>query len=211
MSIDPRCKICRRGNVKLFLKGEKCFSQKCLMIRKPYVPGQKGKRPSRKAGSEYGRELKEKQKLRNWYNLRERQFSNYVKKALEARSRTENADTLLIKSLENRLDNVIFRLGFAPSRSAGKQMVSHGHFLINGKSINVPSYKVKKGDIISVKSRSVSKTIFQNVLPSLKKYKAPNWLKLDAEKITGQVIGEPDLVEAAPPADLLAIFEYYSR
>lgn len=208
--INSKCKICRRLGVKLFLKGEKCLSPKCPMVRKPYPPGQKGKRKL-KALSEYGKELKEKQKLKNWYNLRENQFRKYVKETLAKRGKVEDATSLLIKTLESRLDNVVFRLGFASSRSQARQLVSHSHFLVNGKVINIPAYQVKKGDKIIIQAAARKKNIFQNLPTLLKKYKAPAWLELNIEKLEGKVIGEPSLEEAAPPVEISAIFEYYSR
>lgn len=128
-----KCKICRRAGVKLFLRGERCFSTKCAMIKRPYPPGKRIKK--RKSLSEYGKELKEKQKLKNWYNLSEEQFSKYVKKALGKRGKVEDARTFLMKELESRFDNVIFKLGWASSRSQAQQMVSHQHFLVNGKKV----------------------------------------------------------------------------
>lgn len=208
--IDSKCKICRRLRIKLFLKGERCLSPKCLMVKKPYSPGQKKKRRPTPL-SEYGKELREKQKLKNWYNLRESQFKNYVKKVLDERGKIENPATLLIKNLEARLDNVIFRLGFANSRALAKQLVSHSHFLVNGKSIDIPSYSVKKGDIISIKPQKIKKGIFQNLKNLLKKHKSPSWLELDVEKLEGKVIAEPSIEEVAPPVEISAIFEYYSR
>jgi small subunit ribosomal protein S4 len=208
--VKKKCKICRRLGVKLFLKGEKCLSPKCLMIKRAYPPGQKRRRRPTPL-SEYGQALREKQKLKNWYNLKERQFKNYVKKILEKRGRVKDASSLLIKILESRLDNVVFRLGFANSRDQARQLVSHGHFLVNGKSINIPSYLVKKGDTISLKAQKTKKAIFQNLKNLLKKYKVPNWLALDIEKLEGKVIGEPSLEEAVPPVEISAIFEFYSR
>lgn len=208
--IDSKCRICRRLGVKLFLKGEKCLSPKCPMVKRNYPPGQKGKRRPTPF-SEYGKALREKQKLKNWYNLRERQFKNYVKKILERRGKVEDASSLLIKILESRLDNVIFRLGFANSKSQARRLVSHGHFLVNGKSINTPSYLVKRGDLISLKPQRAKKTIFQNLKNLLKKHKTPSWLALDVEKLEGKVIAEPTLEEAAPPVEISTIFEFYSR
>ncbi len=207
---DAKCRICRRAGVKLFLKGDKCFSTKCPIIIKPYPPGQRKKRRTRPL-SEYGKELKEKQKLKNWYNLGERQFSKYVKDALGARGRIENAEVFLIKTLESRLDNVIFRLGLAPSRSSARQIISHRHLLINDKPINIASYLVKKGDKINIKPNSLKKGVFQNLTISLKKYKPPTWLELDVEKLQGKIVAEPNLEEAAPPAEISSIFEFYSK
>ena len=205
-----KCKICRRLGVKLFLKGDKCLSPKCLMIKKPYPPGQK-KNQRRRSGSEYSKELAEKQKLKNWYNLQESQFRKYVKEALEKRGKIENTGGFLIKKIESRLDNVVFRMGFAISRSQARQFVSHGHFLINGRKNNISSCQIKKGDIVALRPDSAKKIIFKNILPLLKKYNPPSWIKLDAVKLEGKIIGEPTLEEASPPAEISAIFEFYSR
>ncbi len=208
--LDNKCKICRRLGVKLFLKGEKCLSPKCPLIRKPYPPGMKRKKRPR-ALSEYGKELREKQKLRNWYNLRERQFRKYVKEILNKKSRTGDAANLLIQKLESRFDNVVFRLGFASSRSQARQIVSHGHFLINGKRVNIPACQLKKGDKVTLRPLSQKKKIFSNLAPILKKHQAPSWLKVNVEKLEGEVVGLPNLEEASPPAEISTIFEYYSR
>lgn len=204
-----KCKICRRLGVKLFLKGERCFTPKCQIVRRPYPPGIKRKR-RRVSVSEYASELREKQRLKNLYQLRERQFANYVAKALSQRGKVEDATLVLIKELESRLDNVVFRLGFASSRSQAKLLVSHGHFLVNKKTINIPSFQVKKNQEISLKESSVKKAIFQELKNMLKKQKVPSWLELDIDKLSGKVIGEPAL-EEAPPVEIPAIFEYYSR
>jgi len=195
---------------KLFLKGERCSGPKCALIRKPYPPGPKRKGHFKQL-SEYGKELQEKQKLKNWYNLRERQFAKYVKDILKKRSKVENTDETLIQNLESRLDNVIFRLGFASSRIQARQFVSHGHFSVNGKAVNKPSYQLQKGDKITVSQVARKKKNIEKVAPLLKKYQPPAWLKLDPEKMAGEVIGVPNLIEAAPPAELSTIFEFYSR
>jgi small subunit ribosomal protein S4 len=208
--LNSKCKICRRLGIKLFLKGEKCLSPKCPMIKRAYPPGQKKKRRPTPP-SEYGKALREKQKLKNWYNLKERQFKNYVKKILGRRGRVEDASNLLIKTLESRLDNIVFRLGLATSRPQAQQLVSYGHFLVNGKPINTPSYLVKKGDTILIKEQKAKKAIFQNLKNLLKKHKPPGWLELDIDKLGGKVIGEPNPEEVAPPVEISAIFEYYSR
>lgn len=179
------------------------------MIRRPYPPGIKGKR--RTSGlSEYGKELREKQKLKFWYGLDEKQFKNYVKEILARRGK-EDAEAALIKKLESRLDNVIFRLGFADSRLQARQMVSHGHFQVNSRKVNYPSYQVKKGDLISISPSSLKKNIFQNLKTKIKKHNPPSWLELDKEKLEAKVKGLPSLEEAAPPAEISAVFEYYSR
>jgi len=180
------------------------------MLKRAYPPGQKRKRRFR-ALSEYGKELREKQRLKNWYNLKERQFKRYVKEVLESRGKIENAATFLIKKLECRLDNVIFRLGFASSRAQARQLVSHGHFLINGKAVNIPSYQLKKGDKITFHQTSRKKFIFKNLQAKLKKHQPPVWLSLNIKTLEGKVIGSPSLEEAAPPVAIPTIFEFYSR
>lgn len=195
---------------KLFLKGERCLSVKCSVIRKPYPPGQKKKRRAR-ALSEYGQELREKQKMKNWYNLRERQFKNYVNKILTYRGKVQDPSSLLIKVLETRLDNVVFKMGFSSSRSSAKQMVSHGHFTVNGKAINVPSYAVKKGDKIALKPAAAKKKVFQNISAILKKYSAPAWLEVNSEKLEGKVLRDPGPEDMTPPAEISSIFEFYSK
>ncbi|MFH1894395.1 MAG: 30S ribosomal protein S4 [Patescibacteria group bacterium] len=208
--VESKCKICRRYGNKLFLKGERCFSAKCAYTRRSYAPGPKAKRRLRQL-SEYGKELMEKQKLKNWYNLNEKQFKNYVKKILGKRGRVGNAAEKLISMIETRFDNVVFRMGFAPSRAQAKQLVSHGLLMINGKSVDTPAHELKKGDVVSMKPQKMKKVIFQNIKNLLKKYKAPSWLQVDAEKLEGKVVGEPTLEEAALPAEVLSIFEFYSR
>jgi len=209
---NSKCKICRRLGVKLFLKGERCLTQKCPMVKRSYPPGQKKKRRIR-ALSEYGEELREKQKLKKWYNLEERQFRKYVKKILESHQGPGKKDVLilLIKTLESRLDNVVFRLGIAASRPQARQLISHGHFLVNSKSVDIPGYLVKKGDKIRISPSSRKKNIFQNLPTLLKKRELPSWISLDVEKLEGKVIGAPSLEEAVLPAEVSLIFEYYSR
>jgi len=207
---EEKCKICRRNGVKLFLKGDRCISPKCPMVKRPYPPGPRGKKPPR-ALSEYGKELREKQKLRNWYGLRERQFKNYVRQVLDKRGKTEDAPTLLIRALEGRLDSIVFKLGFGSSRAKAKQLVSHGHFLVNDRSVNIPSCQLKKGDRITLKPNSRTKNNFQNLPTVLKKYQPPSWLSLDIEKMEGKVTGEPNFQEVSPPAEISSIFEFYSK
>jgi small subunit ribosomal protein S4 len=207
---NKKCKTCRRLGEKLFLKGERCFLPKCSIIRRPYFPGQKEKRKQR-SFSEYGKELKEKQKLRNWYGLEEKQFQRYVKQALEARGKVEDASVLLVQVLESRLDNILFRLGFALSRNSARQIISHNHILVNNKPINIVSFLVKKGDLISIKPSSMKKKNFFNLSSVLKKHNAPSWLKSSAEKLEGKVLEVPKPEESISPAEISSVFEYYSR
>lgn len=181
------------------------------MIKRPYPPGERRKRGGGGI-SEYGRELREKQKLRNWYNLRERQFKKYVMEVLAKRGKVEDLAELFVQKLEKRLDNVIFRLGFASSRSQARQLVSHGHFFVNGRKVNIPSYQVEIGDKIQLSPFSKDKDYFQKVLLTLKEdHKVPSWLKFNLEKLEAEVIGEPTLKEAQPPAEIPLIFEFYSK
>lgn len=205
------CKICRRLGQKLFLKGEKCSSPKCPMVKKPYPPGLQRKRRRSILLSEYGKELAEKQKLKNYYGLRENQFKRYVEEILKARGKVEDAGILLIKKLEKRLDNVVFRLGFARSRREARELVSHGHFLVDSKPVNIPSFQVEKGQVISIKESKKKKPYFKNLSVFLRNYQPPAWLKLDSQKLEGKMIGEPTGEDIGVPVDVSAIFEFYSR
>lgn len=196
--------------MKLFLKGERCLSPKCPLLRKPYPPGQKRKRRP-KAISEYAKELRAKQKLKIFYNLKERQLRNYVKEVLGKKGKIENPADLLIKKLETRFDNLIFRLGLATSRSQARQLISHGHFLVNQKPANIPSLHLKAGDTIKIRPNSLKKGIFQNLSLTLKDKQLPFWLELDKKKLEGKVKDLPTLEEVAPPVEISPIFEYYSR
>lgn len=211
MKKTSKCKTCRRLGTKLFLKGDRCFTAKCPMIRRPYPPGMKSK--FNKGLSQYGREFKEKQKLKKWYGLREVQFKNYVKDVLEKRSsgKSKDSPTLLIQKLESRLDNVIFKMGLANSRALSRQLISHGHFLVNGKKVNVPSYHLKIGDKITISSKSLKGNVFKNALSSLEKKTLPGWIFFDVKKTEGVIKSFPSLEEVAPPVEISLIFEFYSR
>jgi len=208
---NTKCKICRRIGQKLFLKGDRCLSPKCPMIKRAYPPGFEKRRKRRKTFSDYGKALREKQKLRYWYGLSERQFKKYVKETLTKRGKAEDISNELIKKLEKRLDNVIFRLGFAKSRAHARQLVSHGCFLVNKKPVNIPSFKLKKEDVITIKEQKKKNPVFKDLPILLKKKEVSSWLKLSVEKLEGKFIGEPSLEEVAPPAEIPIIFEFYSR
>ncbi len=202
-----KCKTCRRSGQKLFLKEEKCFTAKCPMIQKAYAPGRRAKRM--KMLSEYGIQLKEKQKLKFTYGLREKQFSNYVKEAMK-KSDAET-DVLIMSLLESRLDNVVFKLGLAKSRSIARQIVGHGHIYVNGRKVTIPSFRTKKGDKISIKPTSSSKKLFTNLDDNLKKYNTPQWLKLDKAKKEGEVIKNLTRDDIETNINLNSIIGYYSR
>lgn len=205
----PREKIERRLGEKLYLKGERSYSQKSAMTKKPYPPGMHGQKGSRKA-SEFSQQLKSKQKVKNVYRLMEKQFKSYIKKAIG--SKKEPYETIL-KELEYRLDNVVFRMGFGQSRDQAKQLVSHGHILVNGKKVNVPSAQVKIGDEIKIREGSLKSPFFMNLMPVwLKNYTAPAWILLDKDKMTAKVKGSPTILESGiNVGDLQAIIEFYSR
>jgi len=205
--IDLKCKRCRRAGEKLFLKGERCFGQKCAMIRRPFIPGVHGKSRRRQL-SEYGRQLAEKQKVRFAYGISEKQLKNYFTKVS---SKKGNKGEHLLMELERRLDNVIFRLGLASSRRLARQVVSHGHISVNGRKVDIPSYRVKKDDVIRVKTVSQEKSYFKNIKTFIKKYEAPGWLILDKEKMEGKVIDEPKIDEVGKIGEWGMIVEYYSR
>lgn len=212
---DSKCKICRRQGAKLFLRGERCFSQKCAIIKRPTPPGIKGKR-RRGNISEYAKELKEKQKLKFWYGMGERQFKRYVKEILQKARRakndkTDNPPTLLMRRLESRLDSVVFRMGLASSRSLAKQLVSHGYFMVNNRNVDVPSYQVKKGDTIKIKPTKVAKKVFQNLAQTAKKQKTTDWLKFDVKTMEGKIVSDPVADLAELPVEISSIFEFYSR
>ncbi len=210
--IGPRCKICRRLGTKLFLKGDRCFGQKCEIVKRNYPPGIRTKKRGRKI-SEYGKGLMEKQKLRNWYNLSEEQFSSHVKGILASKKSQGEMDTgdQLIKQLESRLDNVVCRMGFAPSRSEARQLVNHGHFMVNGRKVDIPSYQLKEGDEIEVKTGAKEKKKFQEIKASIKGFNPPSWLSLDKENLKGKVIAFPSAEEAGVPVETSVVFEFYSK
>lgn len=215
MPTDAKCKVCRRQGAKLFLRGERCFSAKCAMVKRPYAPGLKGKRRKR-APSQYAKELREKQKLKFWYGLGERQFKKYVKEILEkSRKRkegeAEDATIVLIKRLESRLDNVIFRLGLVNSRALAKQLVSHDYFKVNDRFVDIPSYHVKRNDVIKIRPEKLNKKIFQNLKTSLKKQKLPEWVELNLETIEAKIISDPIISIDSLPAEISSVFEFYSR
>ncbi len=169
------------------------------------------KRKRKGAVSEYKKSLVEKQTLKRLYGLSERQFKRYVLETLEKMGRVENVSEELVKTLEKRLDNVIFRLGFAKSRAMSRQLVNHAYFLINGKPVNIPSYQVSHEDVITIKPTKKQKLVFKDLADVLKKYEAPVWLNLNKEKFECNVIGDPSLREVNPPVQIPLIFEFYSR
>jgi small subunit ribosomal protein S4 len=180
------------------------------MVKRAYAPGPQRKRRGGSA-SGYKKSLNEKQTLKKWYGLSERQFKKYIKETLEKMGKVDDVSSELIRRLETRLDNVIFRLGFAKSRIQARQLVSHSYFLINGKPVNIPSYQVKKGDKIFLKENKKQKAIFRELSAQLKRHETPAWLVLEKDKLEAESVGEPNLEEVKPPAEIPLIFEFYSR
>ncbi|MFA5392244.1 MAG: 30S ribosomal protein S4 [Candidatus Paceibacterota bacterium] len=204
--LDKNCKKCRAVGEKLFLKGEKCFTPKCSMIRRGIAYHGKSKR--RRALTPYGKQLLEKQKAKLIYGMRERQFHRYFDLSYKKKGATSE---VLANMLENRFDNVVYRLGFASNRATAKQLVSHGHFFLNGRKHNISSTIAKKGDIISINPRSLKANVFKDIKDRLKKYNPPKFLELDPEKLEGKIIAKPDLEELKMVIDFPSIVEFYSK
>lgn len=202
----PVCRLCRRENTKLYLKGDRCYSEKCAVDRRAYAPGQHGQ--GRKRETEYGLQLREKQKVRRIYGVLEAQFSKYFEMADRKKGVTgEN----LLSILERRLDNVVFRLGFAGSRKEARQLVRHGHFRVDGIKVNIPSFLVKPGNVIAVAEKSQNSLKFKDLRDELAQKAIPAWLSLDANKLEGNVIALPAREDIDLPIQEQLIVEFYSR
>ncbi|OGO80514.1 MAG: 30S ribosomal protein S4 [Clostridiales bacterium GWC2_40_7] len=204
--IDASCKLCRREGEKLFLKGERCYTNKCSVSRRVYAPGQHGQQ--KKKMSEYGLQLREKQKVRRFYGVLETQFRNYFTMAVAKRGVTgEN----LLKILESRLDNVVYRLGLSTSRPEARQLVRHGHFTVNGQKVNIPSYLLSPGDVVAVKDKFKSSSKIKSIVDIAGGKVVPKWLEFDAENLTGKVVSLPAREEIDLPIREHLIVERYSR
>jgi len=200
------CRICRREGAKLFFKGTRCYTKKCSFERRPSPPGQHGVR-RRKVG-EFGLQLREKQKVRKTYGVLERQFRNYF---VQAESRPGVTGETLLRFLELRLDNVIYRMGFASSRSQARQLVGHGHFAINGVATNIPSYQLKPGDRVDVRESRKAREPFKLAKETLRSHQAPEWLSIDAAKLSGSVADLPRRDQMPLDLNEQLVVEYYSR
>ena len=201
---SPKCKQCRREGIKLFLKGERCLTEKCAIERRSYPPGEHGR--GRIKQSEYLLQLREKQKARRYYGLLEKQFRTYYEKASRSSGITgEN----LLRMLEQRLDNVVYRLGFAATRRQARQLVGHGHFRVNGKKVNIPSYQVRPDDVITVKPGSSAEPIIRSATELVASV-AP-WLQADYDALNGKVLKVPERTEIDTPVSEQLIVEYYSK
>jgi small subunit ribosomal protein S4 len=203
---DAVCRLCRREGIKLYLKGDRCYSPKCAIDRRGYAPGQHGQ--MRRKASEYGIQLREKQKARRLYGILEKQFSNYFDKA--ARQKGVTGENLL-RLLEMRLDNVVFRMGFAASRAQARQFVNYGHIEVNGKRVTIPSYQVKEKDVVAVRERSRSLSMFKETVEAGAAKAVPNWLSVDFENLSGQVLALPNREDIDIPIQEHLIVELYSK
>jgi small subunit ribosomal protein S4 len=195
----------RSLGTQLFLKADRCNSPKCAAVRTPNRPGLHGKK-RRRAGSEYAQQLMEKQKIKFTYGLREAQLQKVFKAALKNPGVTGE---LIISLLEKRLDNAVYRLGLAPSRSVARQLVGHGHILVNKKRVNIPSCQIKIGDTISIREASKTHFLFKDLSVKLKSFETPSWLELDKENLTGKVVVDPKKLEI--PFDINMVVDYYSK
>lgn len=200
------CKLCRRENMKLFLKGDRCYTDKCSFDRRPYPPGQHGQ--SRLKFSEFALQLREKQKTKRYYGVSESQFVKYVKEATRSKELT---GTAMLKSLEMRLDNVVYALGYANSRREARQLVKHNHFLLNGERANIPSIIVKKGDVIQVTEASKEVVKIQSAMQAVARRSVPSWLEADHANFKGVVKDSPVRDDIALQVEENMIVEYYSR
>ena len=201
---DANCRLCRREGQKLFLKGERCYSGKCAIEKRNYAPGQHGQ--ARKKTSDYGLQLREKQKAKRFYGMQEKQFRNLFAKAAKRAGKT--GDNLLIL-LETRLDNCVYRLGFASSRKEARQLVVHGHFTVNGKKVQAPAMELKAGDVIAVKEKSTNSPKFKEIKEM--SITVPAWMTVDVDKLEGKVVAMPTREEIDTPVAEHLIVELYSK
>ena len=205
--IDESCRVCRREGEKLFLKGSRCYTDKCALTRRAYGPGQHGQK--RKKQSEYGMQLREKQKAKAFYGVLESQFRKYFE---EAERSKEITGLKLLQILESRLDNVVYRLGLATSRAQARQLVRHGHFTVNGKKVNIPSYLTKAGDVIAVKEASKNEECFKQIVEATENGRpVPTWLEADLQNRNGKVVALPSRDEIDLSVQEHLIVELYSK
>ena len=203
-STDAKCKKCRREGMKLFLKGERCLTEKCGVERRAYPPGEHGR--GRIKQSEYLLQLREKQKARRYYGILEKQFRNYYEKAAKAQGITGEA---LLRMLETRLDNVVYRLGFAASRAQARQIIRHGHFQVNGRRVNIPSFQVKPNDVVSLKAGSPVEQVVRDATDLTAS--VASWLQADHDNLTGKVLKLPERTDIDTPVQEQLIVELYSK
>lgn len=202
----PVCRLCRREGVKLYLKGERCYSDKCAIDRRGYAPGQHGQ--GRRKQSEYGIQLREKQKARRTYGVLEKQFRHYYEEANRQHGVTGE---VLLQLLERRLDNVVYRLGYAASRAEARQLVRHGHFTVNGRRVDIPSYQLKEGDVVAVREKSLESPRLKELVETADTRSVPAWLDRDSATASGKVLRIPTRDEIDTPVQEQMIVELYSR
>jgi small subunit ribosomal protein S4 len=202
----PQCRICRRETEKLFLKGDRCYTEKCAIERRQYPPGQHGQRRGKL--SDYGIQLREKQKVRNSYGLLEKQFRNYFYRAERKKGVTGE---VLLQFLETRLDNVVYRMGFAANRNSARQLVTHAHFLVNGREVNIPSYRVQVGDTVEVKEPSREVDIIKESIVRAEQRGIPSWIEVDPRNFKGKVLQIPSREDTQLTAQEQLIVELYSK
>ncbi|WP_456446579.1 30S ribosomal protein S4 [Deinococcota bacterium DY0809b] len=205
--IGPVCRLCRREGVKLYLKGDRCYSPKCAIERRPYAPGQHGQRRARRP-SDYAVRLREKQKMRRIYGISEKQFRNLFE---EASKRKGVTGTVFLRLLESRLDNVVYRLGIASSRKQARQLVRHGHIAVNDRKVTVPSYRVRPGDVVAVTEAGKKIGAIQANVEAAKGRNTGPWLEFDPEKMVGKFLRLPEREDLALPVNEQLVIEYYSR
>lgn len=205
--LNPKCKRCRRAGEKLFLKGERCDTAKCAIIKRNYAPGFHG--PKKKSRlTDYGTQLAEKQKTKRQYNLLEKQFKLTFEKAQQ---KAGNSGENFVKLLEMRFDNAVYRAGFANSRSQARQMINHGHFTINDKKVNIPSYIVRTGEVIKIKSNKKDNKIFKTIVEKLKKKEMPGWMNFDTDNMSVKILHEPNVTDLKSNFNIQMVVEFYSR
>lgn len=206
-NIENKCEQCRRSGEKLFLKGDRCYTPKCAIIKRNYVPGFHGPK-GRKRLSDYGSQLAEKQKAKKFYGMFEKQFRLTFEKASK---KTGDAGQNFLRALEMRLDNTVYRLGWATSRAAARQLVNHGHFTVNGRKTDIASFAVKAGQVIKPKKSSLNIPYFRNITEHLKKADRPSWLNFDVKDFSAKVLHEPSEADLPQNLNVQVIIEYYSK
>lgn len=206
-NLDPKCRQCRREGEKLFLKGEKCFTDKCAIERRSYAPGQHGQKSGQRL-SGYGVQLREKQKIRRVYGVLERQFRKYFAEAARRKGSTgEN----LLQLLESRLDNVVYRMGFGSTRAEARQLVSHKAITVNGQCVNIPSFQVKSGDVVAVREKSKKQVRIQEALALAEQIGMPSWVSIDAKKMEGVFKSAPERTDLSSDINEQLVVEFYSK
>lgn len=205
---DGKCRLCRREGIRLYLKGERCYTDKCAIERKGYIPGEHGRDRRRAKETPYGQQLREKQKARRIYGILEKQFRNYFGKAERKKGVTGE---ILLQLLETRLDNIVHRLGLAPSRANARQLVRHGHIEVNGKRVDIPSYAVKVGDVVRVREKSQKLAMIQHTVQNRRRTEMQTWLDFDEKKFEGRLNQIPDRENIPVPIQEQLIVELYSK